>query len=570
MKMKITYTGFWLLAVLSISACKKKQDFEYDNRPGTEPLASSSARIVNVAGATQLVINGLKLTNFLPPDIDGYYGADQTRGTVYFPETGRLGLTYAIPQQFVNTKGWVDSIVFSSLGKRNGLPESRRFSAKDDFNDPHDYYYVRYRPNRGTYLDSLITVPRSVSPPSNPTGFKIRLLNLSSPPDAFSVQGVYRKGPMSLAWADGTIIPGVQNVVPGTWSDYIEVPYGTYQFKVLDADGREVQGNSSLPLNTITGTVMDFYGTPGVGGRSDTWLTYAPFKTFQPGGIYTIVVSMNYDCVIPTGSPNGETVNTEGNTFRIIADISEPVNTIYARMQAVNAVQDTDVQWLVNEKPLGQSLAFTQQTAYERYITGNYIIKATDKNGALLAQTTTSLQPGDNITAWLYTARDGKTAIALSANNLSSKYYNGNAGEEGSYSMYKEATPNWIRFMNLCTELGEVTFTTNNGMPFLAMSGSSAAKASQHILLGQPVVIDPYVQLLLNVPGQILAYQSAPGVLPGNWQQQIQPLKSTDFIARTDLYKTTPLPNREPGFYTVALVGKTAGNARMIIVKHNK
>jgi hypothetical protein len=339
---------------------------------------------------------------------------------------------------------------------------------------------------------------------------------------------------------------------------------------VLDQDNREVQGNSSFTLNTSTGTLMDYYGDRGVGGKSDTWLTYAPIKTFQPGGVYTIVVSMNYDCEIPTGNPNGETIKTEGNTFRIISDISEPVNNVYARVQGVNAIDGQDVQWLVNDQPLGDVVSFTKPTIYKSYVTGNYTLKAVDKKNVLIAQKEISLQPGDNLTAWLYKEANGAPAITVSANNLSSKFYTGKAEEEGSYSTFKDGTPNWLRFMNLCSETNEVTFTTDNGQPFLPMAGSVAANASQHILLGKSVTQDPYVQLILNMPGQILTYASGPGVTPGDWLQQITPLNSRDFIANPSLYKTPSLPNREPGYYTVALVGNTVSTARMIIIKHNK
>lgn len=559
--------GVLLLAVLLLGgSCKKKLDFGYDNRLGRQPMAASSIRLVNLAGATELSIGSIPLTSFIQPDKDGYYGPDRTRGTVYFPETGRMGTTFLIPQQFVNAAGWVDSILFNSF---MGLPESRPFKAKDDFNNPHDYYYVRFRPNTAALTDSFFDVPRSVSPPVDPSSFKVRLLNLSSTPDGYSVPGLFRKGPMSLAWSDGTVIPGLQHIAPASWSDYVEIPYGSYQLKVVDAAGREVQGNSSLILNPATGTLMDYYGTPGPGGRADTWLTYAPFKTFQPGGVYTIVVSMNFDCVITNGNPNGETTKTEGNTFRILADMTEPVNLTYGRVQAVNAFQGKEVSWQVNGSPLGGALAFTRQTPFERYITGNYTIKAVDKGGAVLAEKELNLQPGDNITAWLYPDNSGAPAIVLAANNLSAKYYNGNGGEDGSYSMYKDGFPFWIRFLNLCPGLNEVTFTSDNGQAFPVYSGTTANSATQHILQGKAVIQDPYAQLAINLPGQILAYASSPGVLPGDWLQQIPALQSRDFIARKALYQTPELPNREPGFYTVALVGSSPDNARIIIVKHN-
>ncbi len=570
MKINIASTVSILFAVALTSSCKKKLDFQYDNRINQQPLNGSSVRLVNMANATDLKINGKPLTSFIPPDRDGYFGPDQTRGTIYFPETGRLGASYTVPQQFVNANGWIDSIVFSSMGPKSTLPPSRPFRAKDDFNDPHDYYYVRFRPNTANYMDSLFAIPRSVSAPANPASFKLRLLNLSSEPDKYSEPGLFRKGSMSLAWADGTPVAGLENINPGAYSPYIEIPYGTYQFKVLDRNGREVQGNSSLILNPATGTFMDYYGTPGPGGRADTWLTYAPFKTFQPGGVYTVAVSMNYDCTITNGNPNGETITTEGNTFRIVNDIAEPVNMTYGRLQGVNAFEGKEIKWQVNGAPMGEALSFTKYTPYSIYVTEKYNLKAIDKTGAVLAEKDLSLQPGDNITAWLYPARNGAPSIALVANNLSTKYYKGNASEEGSYSTYRDGIPFWMRFMNFCSDLDEVTFTADNGLPFLVNSTSKALNASQHILPGIAVTEDPYVQLFINHPTQVLAYVSRPGVAPGDWLSNIAPLKSRDFIARPALYPSPFIPNREPGIYTVALVGNSRNNARMIILKHNK
>jgi hypothetical protein len=567
MKTKIINTCLLLLAILVSGSCKKKLDFTYDNRITRQPVAASSIRLVNLVAATDLSVNGQPLTSYIPPGKDGSYGPDQTKGTVYFPETGRLGTTFYIPQSFVNPDGWADSIVFSSF---LGLPASRPYRAKDDFNHPHDYYYVRFRPNMGANVDSLFDIPRSVSPPTDPASFKVRLLNLSSTSNGYSVPGLFRKGPMSLVWSDGTMIPGLAGIAPGAYSDYVEIPFGSYQFKVLDNNGREVQANSSLVLNPATGTVMDSYGTPGPGGRSDTWLTYAPFKTFQPGGVYTIAISSSYDCVITTGNPNGETVTTEANTYRIIADISEPVNLTYGRIQAINAMPGKEVSWQVNGVALGDVLSFSQQTGYGRYVTGSNIVQALDKNGVVLASINLTLQPGDNLTAWLYADKSGAPAIVPVANNMSAIYYNDNASEDGSYSMYKDGYPFWIRFINLCPALDEVTFTTDNGQLFPVNPGTYVTSATQHILFGKAVTQDPYAQLIINAPGKVLAYASKPGVLPGDWLQQITTLKSSDFIANPGLYKSTPLPNREPGIYTVAMVGNSLSTARMIIVKHNQ
>lgn len=570
MKMKTTH--ILMAAALLASGCTKKLDYSYDNRVNQQPVTGSAMRLVNLAGATELSINGQQLTSYLAPDFEGGYGPDQTRGTRWFPENGRLGTTYTIPAELLKS-GRADSIMFSSLSQKAGAPPPRPFSAVEDVNKPTDYYFVRYRPNPAGFTDSLFRIPRDISPAVDAAGCKIRLLNLSATPNGNSMPGLFRYGPMSVTLADGTAIPGLSNVAPGTYSGYVELPYGTYQFKVLNSEGKEVPASGSYnTTNPVTGTLMDLQGTPGIGGQKDTWLTFAPIRTYQPGGVYTIVVSCAYETKVPTGNPNGETTNTENNIFRIIADVSEPVNLSYARVQGVNAAAGRKVSWQIDGQPLGAELQYTKQTTYNRYITGTHIVKALGEGGQVLAEANLPLQPGDNLTLWCYNRKDGTPAISISANNLSGKYFGGTAIEDGSYGTFKDAWPFWIRFMNFCPDLDEVTFTADNGYPFPNLT-TVPNMAAQHIALGTPVTDNPYVMMWVNFPNRVFAYASRPGTLPGDWLRNITPLVSRNFIARPELYKTPELPQSEPGVYTVALVGSTAANAtekaRMIIVKHN-
>jgi hypothetical protein len=567
MKMKTTY--ILLAAAAMMSACSKKLDYSYDNRVIQQPMTASTIRLVNLCGATELSVGGKQLTSYMKPDAEGYYGVDQTKATIWFPDNGRLGATYTIPRELLKN-GRADSIMFSSLSGRNPVPPARPFSAIDDDAHPNDYYYLRFRPNPDGFPDSFFVVPRGISPAADPAGFKVRLLNLSSTNNGGVPAGIFRTGPMSVTLADGTAVPGLSNIAPGKYSDYVELPYGTYQFKVLDKDGKELTASNSLynTLNPVTGTLMDVLGTPGIGNYKDTWLNYAPIKTYQPGGIYTIVVANTYEANIPNGNPTGETYKSENNNFRIIADIPEPVNITYARLQGVNAAAGKKITWQVDGQPLGSTLAFGKQTNYTRYITGTHIVKALGEDGKVLAESKLDLQPADNQTAWLYTGKDGATAIAFVANNLSGKYFNGTATDNGTNGMYTDIFPFWIRFMNFCPDLAEVTFTQDNGQLIRGLG-----LASQHLYLGKPAVNESYERMLVNFPYTILAYAAAPGITPGDWLRNIAPVKSRAFIARPELYKTPELPQSEPGIYTVALVGSTAANAtekaRMIIVKHN-
>jgi hypothetical protein len=559
MKQIVKYIIIFLLA----AACKKKIDFEYDNRPVKQPVANSGTRLINLVGAKQLQINGLKLTSFLAPDNEGYYGPGQIRLTSYFPDNGMLGLTYNIPSEFVNAQNIIPNVRLSSLSTRDFVPAERPFNLTNNVHTPFDYYYTLFAPNTGALQDSMFAIPRSVSPSSNPENFKIRIINLGSTPDNFHT------GPVSLSYANGSIISGAENVLPGKYSDYIEMPFGTYQFKVLDASGKELpsKGNTAGGINVInptTGTLMSTIGTAGFGGFSDTWLSYAPIKTYQPGGIYTIVVGATSGYSIPTGGP-GETVGIVVNNFQVVADIAEPVNTTYARMQAINTLPGKQVKWLVDGHEIG-STAFAGQTNYSRFIIGTHTVKATDEQGVTLAEMRQPLYAGDNITLWLYAGKDAKPAISFSSNNLSGKFYSGTTGNDGSSASFQDVYPYWMRFMNFCSDLEEVTFTSNNGQLF-------GTEGSQHLKLGVAAANNTYVIQSINSATSVLAYASKPNVLPGDWLSTISPLKSTDFIANTNLYKTAYKPNSEPGIYTVALVGSTAAGAtekaRMIIIKHN-
>jgi hypothetical protein len=561
----IRYIQYLLLCLLGVGiiSCTKKVDFSYDNRVNTGADAPSAIRLVNLRGANELMVNGERLTSFLAPDKEDAYGVDNTIGTIYFPSTGRMGLTCNIPQRFVNAQGLATDIRFATLNLKWHLDLTRSFTAKDDFNHPMDYYFTFF----GGANDSLFAVPRSVSSPANPENFKIRLLNLS-------VNDYAVKGPMKLTWADGTTIPGIENVAPGTYSDYVEIPYGTYQFKVFTTDGKQVPGvgGSTLDLNIIdahTGRMMldgrQIY--PNAVGLTDSKLTYSPFKTFQPGGVYTIAIGDLPNFKFPTGNPNGETVPAKYNAFRIISD-AEPQNITYARLQAINVLPGKKLSIQIDGKALGDTLGFAVASAYGRYIRGTHTVKVSDHTGALLIEKSLSLSPADNQSIWIYQGADGKPAISVVANNLSSVYYTG-AAEDGSYSNVQSEYPSWVRFMNFCPDLPEATFTRDNGQLF------TDPLPAQHLLTGIPVIASPYVKLNTGFYNSFLAYASQQTVVPGDWLRNVAVIKGRQFIADPALY-TDGLPGSEPGFYTVALVGyinaatPEAEKARMIIIKHNK
>ncbi|HVI44042.1 MAG TPA: hypothetical protein VM802_04215 [Chitinophaga sp.] len=572
--MKVIRYFLWITFLAGIASCKKdKADFIYTEQPTQPPLTASNVRYLNYGRKlVELAINGKLLTSAIPPDRDGYYGDANTKPTLYFP-SGRMGSSFTIPQNMILQDGTA-FIQLGSMAYGTTAPYfEKSFSIKEDPVNPKDYYNVTYGPHMGQLLidDSIFQVPRSVSPPADPSHFKVRLLNLGSAPDRAGLEGAF-----SLAWADGTLVDNkTNNVASGAYSDYIELPYGSYQFKVMTADGRQLPAVSPKDdiFNTVNPKTGTFYARTG--NTNDYWLVYAPLQTYLPGGVYTIVVSANGYIWYPPGSiyPEGAVLNS----YRVVADISNPVNVTYARIQAVNALPGSAINLLVDGKPIQEgSLGYSTASEFRSYITGTHTLEAIDAKGAVLAKQSMNLAGNDNFTAWVYSDATGKPALALAANNLSGGLYAGTSGDDGTYSHYKYPLTLSVRFLNLTTDLPEVTFTGDNGQLFSATFGTSSA-ASQHLKQGQVVAEQPYVIFppALGI-SKIYAYGSQTGVLPGDWLRGIPALSGTDFIARKELYTSTPLPPFEYGVYTVALVGAVnpdapvSRKAKMIIIKHNK
>ncbi|WP_161964027.1 DUF4397 domain-containing protein [Chitinophaga flava] len=571
----------YCLAILLLSglwSCQKsKPDFLFEEQPQLPPLTSSTVRIMNMGRkATELLINDTLLTSRISPNIEGLYLDAQTRASLYFP-SGRMGSSYTIPQRFIRQDGTAHIKIASMIYGSKDLVYPKDFDIREDVNNPTDYYNVLFgahNSSEAVLVDSLFAVPRKISPPANPEHFRIRLLNLGSAPDMASLEGN-----MSLVLADGTKInPVTTSVAPGKYSDYIELPYGTYQFKVMTDDGRIIPGvpvNSEEQLKTVnsaTGTLVT-----GNNPVVDKMITYAPIRTFQPGGVYTIMVCANYVFDYYQAGSN-MTTPLALNSFRIITDVNESQNITYGRIQAVNAMPNTGVSVSVDNMPLNEgTLAFGKSSSYKTLITGTHTVTIKDATGNKLAEQQLSVSGSTNYSAWLYPDAGGKPVLKLIANNLSGSFYlnSGGKGDDGSNNQYAVTMPYWIRFLNLSTDVPEVTFTEANG-DLLKGYLTFNATASQHLRQGQVVIEQPYV-LFSPVLGlnKLMAYASQPGVLPGDWIRDIPVLNGSDFIAKPDLYKGM-LPGYETGFYTVALTGslhpKNPGDApaRLIIIKHNQ
>lgn len=564
-----------LLFFFMFTACQKeKMDMGVDNRAVTENRERSNVRIINMAGFNQVISGKDSLTNFIvrrpdAPDTDRY------PGTSYFPVDGRLGKSWVIPQDLFNQQDQVKL----TLGIRNyqgALDRDITFQAANDYRKPMDYFLMPT-----LFMDGqpdIVAVPRAVSAPSKPDHFKIRVVNLGGPikHQTMGLLGMQENltGAVSLAYADGTLVSTQTNNIQtnAVASDYIELPYGTYQFRLLLQDGRQLPAVES---DTYAYTVLHpSTSTIAIDHASNSNLHYAPVTTYQPGGVYTIVVApreFNYHV--------DEVDNTSSyyqNAFQVLTDVTAPANRTYSRIQAANARAGQPVNFRVDGKPLANALTFGQASNYLNMIQGTHMIEALDASGKVLASLEQAMQPAQNYTIWLYPQQDGKPQLLLVANDLSGSVYTG-AQDDASFAhlQYQFYFPK--RFLNLSVGNPYVTFTVGNGQsPATSFDNRDAVENLQP---GIPKMERPYIgyRTLYN-PFEFMVYRSTPDVVPGIWASDISVLTHEAFIANKKLYEKSgrPAPVQEAGVYTVALIGKSskdataADKARMILVKHTR
>ncbi|SDF55772.1 protein of unknown function [Mucilaginibacter pineti] len=557
---------FWigLLLLLVLGSCKKtKQDFNTDNRNITDVRKNSSVRIINLAGYNQLQVNGDTLTNYVVRPLNDPL-ENSYPGTKYFPDNGRLGTTWSIPQGLLinsSARLLVETKSYQGGGARLDL------QVQEDAQQALDYYLLPGPASNALTagLPDFLKIPRSIAAAPDPSHFKIRILNLTG-----KVTGDPRLEdlvtPLSLTWADGTPVSSeTSNILPGKYSEYIELPYCTAQLKVLTTNGIQVPGNGQyMVLNPTTSTIVG------------TSLTYAPIKTFAPGGVYTMVVTPRQFNIPTAGTTTGETTTAYQNSLRLINDIAEPVNITYSRMQAVNALPGINgIKIMVNGKPLGAAIDYTSYTEYGTFIIGQYTIQAVNAAGTVLASTSLKPDANSNYTLWVHPDAGGKTTITAVANDLSGTLV-GNATDDATYARNYDEFSFTMRFLNLCPDMPYLTLTTDNAQDFNSVYGFNTG-AVNNLRPGIVPIEFPYIRAVYNAnPYQIMAFRSTPAVVPGTWASDIPVLTGKDLIARPALYVRGTLPNHEPGFYTIALVGKTdagvptAEKAKMIIVKHSK
>ncbi|QEC42575.1 DUF4397 domain-containing protein [Pseudobacter ginsenosidimutans] len=565
MSIRLQYSSGLMATLLLLAACKKdKSDFGFDNRPVIDNQKKSNVRIVNLSAYNQVVADGDSLTNFVvrgPSDpMTGRYP-----GTKYFPADGRLGKIWEIPMDLFGTGDKTELTI--SDKSYSGFNSSVGFTAENSYSNPTDYILLPFEYFTGQ--PKIVPVTRGVTGPSKPDHIKIRIINLTGNINnpVFTEFGTQEtlNGAVTLAYADGTPVSDKTSHISTTAmvSEYVEVPYGTYQFRVLTENGKQFpspfSGLNYRIIDPVTSTYSDDYG-------SSSNLVFNPVAVYQPGGVYTVIVTpqrFNYHINEMT-----EESFLYQNSMQVITDISPAANATYFRMQAVNALRDEEISFVANSQAVGGALKFGEVGTYANLINGAFKVEAKNAAGQVIATAEQELRANMNYTAWLYPAADGAAKLLIVANDLSGVQYAGGS-EDGTYDRLKHSFFLFKRFLNFSPDNQYITYTLDNGQPI-------STNGSVNLQPGIPVIVQPYLGTTIHTPSyQIMAYRSAPAVVPGTWANDIPVLHSEDFIARKSLYNNAgkALPVHENGIFTVALIGSAgsiAPKAKMMIVKHNK
>ncbi|MGN7722109.1 hypothetical protein [Chitinophaga sp. 22620] len=583
-----------LLALVSTTACLKEKK---DNL--IEPLdvlqkSNSSIRMFNLTGAAvDVMINNIPLTSF------NNTGGATPLGLSIFPAGKWNPADNGSPFTILN--GLLDKNGKAHMVLSLGMILNKDTVLQNDITQPRDYYLL---PD-----GSMKMLARQNVPPSRPENFRIRIINMGDENDALGL-GV----PLSLTWADGSAVsPLLQNVASNTSSEYVELPYGAYQFKLFAGSGTGVnviKQLAELPVNALFDGCNPDAVIPQTG-------LFPRVRTFKPGGVYSIVVSSSlvnfWDCL--RYSRIGKMVNS----YRIVTELDPGVNHSYARMHAVNAMPGKQVRVKVDgafmsESPLPYLGSLPDNEAikadYKTFVQGEHTVQAVDEKGTVLAEQTLRLYPYDNYTIWVNEKPDGKPGLLFSANDMTSTLYASNYNQGQYPDDGTNGTPRRIsfpyawqsRFLNLSPDLPYATFTNDQSL-FQAgpVYTDSLRYSSAYVNIASGVLpqrnasiiytlppkngftfysADPVYEMDIT-PSLIRVFRSrpgSPGEIPGEWLQQVAPLDAKKaFTANPQLYASGgTVPKVETGIYSIALVGRTynatgAGDkAKLVVIKHNK
>ncbi|MFC3196690.1 DUF4397 domain-containing protein [Parapedobacter deserti] len=559
---------FWSLMLIPLSVilftrcAKEKLDHLVESPNPFDQGELSSIRIINAAEYFNVIANGDTLTSYA-----GFFTATSpsvpfggpwystSTGTKHFPYHGYLGREWRIPQRLFRENGRLDLFFESIMGYPNDLSNPLNFrlglTIQQTDARPVDFY-IGPHPVEGDYL----VVDRDETPPSRPDYFKIRVVNMAS--DFLTRPTFYE--PLTLTYADGTPVhPGTTGIDANQRvTDFVELPYGTYQFRVLSYTGFQLPGTDGRPEHmivdpaTLAISARESYTQPAVNLHH----VYAPIHSYQPGGVYTIHVYPAKFQFYTIGIP--EASNFLENAFRIVQDNVPTANLSYGRIQGFSALPENGLSLRIASGKGIVDISYGKPSDYTTLPVGETGIELLNAAGSVLATISHVVEANQHYTVYAYPNDAGEPQLTMVANDLS-----GN----------NEMMPFRARFINLSPDFPYATFTRNDG------EALGDERVVSNLRPGVASLKDPYITSnVYEAPYEILAYRSAPGQVPGAWADDVPVLYSRDFISRKELYARFDgnLPTYEPGYYTVALIGRTGDHvpeeqkAKMVIIKHNR
>lgn len=552
------------LLIVFCAGCAKKGINDTLVPVGGINSPASSIRLFNFYGfPLDITVNNIPLTSY------GSSGSGVGQGLSLLPSgVWGYGSSFTIPTTLLDKNGIAKISVQVRGTPVANFPTLKPSDTSMPNNplQPVDYYLLadgHYHP-----------IPRAITGPPQPSSFRVRVINMAARTDDNGLAG-----PVTVTYADGSPVdPRLSNIATGASSDYVDMPYGAYEFKIFvnNDHTRQMTEQPARPNSRA-----DAYGG-GFIHYQDQEARFTPVRVFKAGGFYTIFISQNlYDYSDNYGGPpEGGPIWLFENGYRIITENSPPVNSTYAEIQGVNVCPvDGILTMKIDGQALGQPLGYGQHTDYSILVKGTHTVEVDDASGKKLVQKDITLYPYDNISAWAYMKNDTPD-ICFSATDMSTV-----------------ATNIQLKFLNLCSGLPYLTFTNDVSLFTNNTTTNGIDSATNNIPLGVPVYTTPYERWPRDLSGgkvgasvepmsnpfslKLRAFQSdigPPVILPGSFLDQVTPLTEQVFIANPDLYASgfyTPAPP-EPGAYTIALIGKLQAQKgdpfapRIFVLKHNK
>lgn len=596
--MKLTLNIYIALMATGLFFSCKKDKADNINKSSLDVLKTSPSniRLFNFTDFdADMTINNIPLTAYGIKDGTGAAVIGTGNAT-------QLGLQFFPKEAWKAGAGGSPFILPTSLLDKNGRAEIRLLIntktidtiIQNNTLQPKDYYLFR-KTAQGKDILSYVVLNREANPPAAAENFKVRILNYQQTQDPLGLTG-----PVTLTYADGTPVHAkLSNIAPNTASEYVELPYGAYQFKLFLSNGSSIDVEKQM---TELPVQPDFHSAKPLPQPQQGVII--PVRTYKPGGAYTMLVSaaaMSYQDKYPDGTGDPVRVDFNMNIYRVVADIEPAVNFSFARVQAANAYPGPGLNFMIDGQRIANGLDFGKNSEYYISTRGAHTVSITDASGKKLAEKSLTLYPYDNYTIWATQKKDGSADIVFAAVSMTSAYYETGygtpSGVSGTDALRKKPYAWSTRFLNLSPDVPLATFTNDHSLFIhydfyqnLPFSGACNIK-SNSIPDEEPFLSYAMGKRTLGISNpaavgdgsaeKIRVYESTEGrypELPGKLLASISPLNVKEkFIANRELYTSASLePWAEPGIYTVALIGKTVPGApegekaRLMVIKHNK